>query len=153
VVEGGELLLLGNDFIARYHGSVTPLDAQQVGKLQLQVTVKGVHTSVSVALSRKPPSPAPAAFSLASTLAAISNSPDGLLPLGSVSPEEEGVIHDTGSYLSPSLVELGGSSSRLPAASPDRPTASDRLHESLRTDTYLLYGDQPVRIGPPPASA
>ena len=59
VVEGGDLLLLGNDFIALYHATVTPLQKDGTGNMQLTVTVDGQERVVDVALSCQPPTTEP----------------------------------------------------------------------------------------------
>ena len=53
VVEGGNLLLLGNDFLARYRASVTPFDGS-TGSMDLHVRQKGQDRVLSVALSCEP---------------------------------------------------------------------------------------------------
>jgi hypothetical protein len=56
------------------------------------------------------------------------------------------VILDTGMRLPPALVEIDGPTSSSVAPDLTGPTADERFHSELRTDTYLLYCEKPVSI-------
>ena len=133
VVEGGDLLLLGNDFLALYRARVTPLDENDEGHIEMTVTKKGARQTVRVPLSCRP-TPLPRAIS---TVAAIETD---------ASPAEPPV--ETGDELPPALIPFDDSpsaSSPSPPPSTD-PTANERYQSEFRTEDYLLYSEQPISI-------
>ena len=144
VVEGGSLMLLGNDFIARYRASVTPMDSSGHVSLRLRVTRDGEEREINVTLTCQPP----AADNSAAVATVAAAAPSRRAPSEITNEDGSDVLHDTGKFLPPALVELGGpTESPTP---PDRtgPTADERLPTTLRTDGYLLYCDRALGIGP-----
>ena len=195
VVQGGDLLLLGNDFLAMYNASVTPLDphsGDDSGTLEIDVTTRGTKRRHQLTVSCKPPRVPTVGAATYPFPDTVDKSPmnDDLTPLcadspiaasGHVlggltvsqkdsnqdstntnpiepdaSPETEldpdameptpEVIIETGMRLPPALVEIDGPTSS--SINPDLtgPTADERYHSELRTDTYLLYCEKPVSI-------
>ena len=61
VVEGGDLLLLGNDFIGRYRATVIPFDEDEEGGMDMSVTRRGVRHRIRIPLSCAPRSQTPVA--------------------------------------------------------------------------------------------
>ena len=62
VVQGGYLLRLGNDFLAMYNTSVTPLDPRKgdgSGTLEIDVTTRGSKKRHQLTVSCKPPHESP----------------------------------------------------------------------------------------------
>ena len=133
VVEGGDLLLLGNDFIALYGASVTPLDKDGEGCLEMTITRDGTRRPVSVPLSCQSVHPTDTARA-----AAVIDPANASAPPDTV---------DAGETLPPALVPIG-----TPPAAPNAPasvagpTADDRYSSEFRTEDYLLYCEQPITI-------
>ena len=164
VVEGGDLLLLGNDFLARYNASITPLNKGGDGKIEINGTMKCTTRRHQLAVSCKPPgsntSPAGSASYCKDpmdkdSMDTYSTNKDSMEPATTAEtyddPESTASFH---SRSDPRDRHATASSigrdqwTTSPQVTPNLtgPTADERFHSELRTDTYLLYCEKPVSI-------
>ena len=145
VIEGGDLLLLGNDFLGRYRATVTPVGDDNQGHLRLRVKRSGVERSVSIGLSceRKQ-------VRKVGAVGKVPNQGEQDRPLDppdldSTAPTEE-VEEIQSSH--PALVPIDGVTT--PSDDSDETasavTANELVHTQMTTSDYLLYNDKPLTI-------
>ena len=141
VVDGGDLLLLGNDFLSRYQATIRPFGDDGSGTMQLQVNHKGRHRHLSISLS-----------CAASNLPAVS-APVRLQRRCCAAPLRAPTEGDTGpsdeilTSEHPALVPLDDP---VIASPPLDPVAAvpplDHVTSQTITDEYLLYSKLAIPI-------
>ena len=141
VVEGGDLLLLGNDFLARYRATVEPFGKDGSGAMRLQVTHRGRRRHLAIPLS-----------CAASSLPAVS-APVRLkrrcCPVAFKAPNDDATGPSAEILTSehPALVPLDDPVSTPPV--PDPTTAVSPLEHVTSqtvTDEYLLYSKSAITL-------
>ena len=137
VIEGGNLLLLGNDFIARYRATICPFDEDEQGHMDMSVVRRGTRHRVKIPLSCAPRIPVP--------VAAVATVPYMTQP-GPVQPPPEDDCIGTTEVIEglpaahPALVPIDDPpSSVVPKAPATSVSPDEHTKSQMVTDEYLLY--------------
>ena len=141
VVEGGDLLLLGNDFLARYRATVEPFGKDGSGAMRLQVTHRGRRRHLAIPLS-----------CAASSLPAVS-APVRLkrrcCPVAFKAPNDDatGPSDEILTSEHPALVPLDDPVSTPPVSDPTTAVSPlEHVTSQTVTDEYLLYSKSAITL-------
>ena len=149
VLEGGNLLLLGNDFNCK-HGAKMEFDSRGTGSLKMDVsTPKSPEPKeLSIPLTCGPRTSAAAAVIASRNCSQVAASAS----LTGVQPEEdptsETPVIEVGEVIPPALVPLGvndetASTAPFPETAP---TADALLHTTMQSEDFLLHSINPIAI-------
>ena len=143
VIEGGNLLLLGNDFLGRYRATVTPFDGKQ-GHLKLQVRKSGVDRQVLIPLSCNPKQVQ--TVGAIGKIADTGDQPAALEP--SVDDTAPTTVVEGLESSHPALIPIDGDTTAAASVDDTAPSFSpdELVHSQMQTSDYLLYNDKPLTV-------
>lgn len=144
VIEGGDLLLLGNDFLARYRATVEPFGKDEKGAMRLQVELKGKRRQLSVPLSCAA-SPLPAVSAPVRTRRRCCP-----VPLRAPREEDTGPNEEILTSEHPALVPIDDPSPPVTNLDPttSATTPLEHVTSQIVTDEYLLYSKSAFTLPP-----
>ena len=141
VVEGGNLLLLGNDFIGRYRASICPFDEDEQGSMAMSVIRQGTRHRIKIPLSCAPRAP--------TVVAAVTS----VTPLKQPTPVKPPPEDDSTAFTEmiegslsehPSLVPIDDPPTDVTTATATGP--NEHMVSQMITDEYLLYCKQAITL-------
>ena len=138
VIEGGNLLLLGNDCIARYRATIFPFDEDEQEHMDMSVARRGTRHRVRIPLSCAPRIPVPV-VSVATVLYMTQPRPVEPPPQGDCIGTTEVIEGLPAAH--PALVPIDDPPSSVVPKAPATSVSPDEHTQSqmVVADEYLLY--------------